>query len=402
MCITKKVLSSRSRLLLLGLASMTFAFQGKPPQLPAPYHTPSASNTPKVIPRPDGAQLSLPKGFTVEVYAEGFEKPRFMALGPGGEVLISDSADKGVVYILRDRDKDGRAESKEKLIDGLYRPYGLAFWKDYLYVAETTSLKRYKYNSSATKVEGPGEEVVPMKDFTKAHWTRTVLFDRKGEKMYLAIGSGSNVDAGDDPRRAAINRFNPDGTGHEVVASGLRNPVALRWYPGTDTLWATVQERDGLGDDLVPDFFTTVRPGAFYGWPYAYIGPNEEPRRKGENPELVKKTVVPDVLLGAHKSVLDALFYTGKQFPKEYQGGAFLAYRGSSNRAKRVGYAVVFIPFRKAKPAGEPRDFLTGFMLGPDQREVWGRPVGLLQMPDGSLLVSEDGGNKVWRISYKR
>jgi len=380
---------------------MTFAFRGKPSQLPAPYHTPSASNAPKVIPRPDGAQLSLPKGFTAELYADGFEKPRFMALGPSGEVLISDSADKGTVYILQDRDKDGKAESKEKLLEGLYRPYGLAFWKDFLYVAETTSLKRYKYNSSATKVEGPGEEVVSMKDFTKAHWTRTVLFDRKGEKMYLAIGSGSNVDAGDDPKRAAINRYNPDGTGHEIVASGMRNPVALRWYPGTDTLWATVQERDGLGDDLVPDFFTSVRPGAFYGWPYAYIGPNEEPRRKGENPELVKKAVVPDVVLGAHKSVLDALFYTGKQFPKEYQGGAFIAYRGSSNRAKRTGYSVVFIPFKKARPAGEARDFLTGFMLGPDQREVWGRPVGLLQMLDGSLLVSEDGGNKVWKISYK-
>ncbi|MGH9425535.1 MAG: PQQ-dependent sugar dehydrogenase, partial [Terriglobia bacterium] len=209
---TKRIVSSRSILLVLGLASITLAFQEKPPQLPAPYHTPSASNAPKVIPRPDGAQLSLPKGFMAAVYAEGFEKPRFMALGPGGEVLISDSADKGTVYVLRDRDKDGRTESKEKLIDGLYRPYGLAFWKDYLYVAETTSLKRYKYNSSATTVETPGEEVVSMKDFTKAHWTRTVLFDRKGEKMYLAIGSGSNVDAGDDPKRAAINRYNPDGT----------------------------------------------------------------------------------------------------------------------------------------------------------------------------------------------
>jgi glucose/arabinose dehydrogenase len=401
MWMTKRVLAVRTFFLALTLASMTFAFQAKLPQLPAPNHTPSASNAPKVIPRPEGAQLSLPGGFTAEVYAEGFEKPRFMALGPEGEVLISDSTATGTVYVLKDRDKDGKAESKDKLLNGLDRPYGLAFWKDYLYVAEATSLKRYRYSSGQAKVDGPGEEVVPMKDFTKGHWSRTVLFDRKGEKMYLTIGSGSNVDAGDDPKRAAINRYNPDGSGHEIVATGLRNPVALRWYPGTDTLWTTVQERDGLGDDLVPDFFTTVRSGAFYGWPYAYIGPNEEPRRKGENPDLVKKTVVPDVLLGAHKSVLDALFYTGRQFPKEYRGGAFLAYRGSSNRAQRVGYSVVFIPFKKAKPAGEPRDFLTGFMLGPDQREVWGRPVGLLQMTDGSLLVSEDGGNKVWRISYK-
>ncbi len=387
-------------MLCLTADSIVGALQ-KPPTLPAPYHTPSSTNTPRVIPRPDGAQLSLPKGFVAEIYAEGFEKPRFMALGPGGEVLVSDSADKGTVYVLRDRDKDFKAESKDKLLEGLYRPYGLAFWKDYLYVGETTALKRYKYDARAAKVLGAGEEVVSMKDFTKAHWTRTVLFDRKGEKMYLAIGSGSNVDAGDPPSRAAINRYNPDGSGHEIVASGLRNPVGLRWYPGTDTLWATVQERDGLGDDLVPDYFTAIRPGAFYGWPFAYIGPNEEPRRKGENPELVKKTVVPDVLLGSHKSVLDALFYTGKQFPKEYQGGAFVAYRGSSNRSKRVGYSVVFIPFKKGRPTGEPRDFLTGFMLDPDKREVWGRPVGLLQMPDGSLLVSEDGGNKIWRIAHK-
>src|SRR4026208_1326750 len=228
---TKRIASLRSIILVIGLASITFAFKGKPPKLPEPYHTPSASNAPKVIPRPDGAHVSLPKGFTAEVYAEGFEKPRFMALGPSGEVLLSDSADKGTVYILRDEDKDDKAESKNKLLEGLYRPYGLAFWKDYLYVAETTSLKRYKYSSSATKVEGPGEEVVSMKDFAKAHWTRTVLFDRKGEKLYLAIGSGSNVDAGDDPKRAAINRYNPDGTGHEIVASGMRNPVALRWYP---------------------------------------------------------------------------------------------------------------------------------------------------------------------------
>jgi len=392
--------------ILLILAALAFvaapiaSARQQPPVLPPPYHTPSVANVPKVVPRPEGAKLHLPQGFSSAPYAEGFEKPRFMALGPAGEVLVSDSADKGAVYVLRDQDKDLRAESKEKLLDGLYRPYGLAFWKEYLYVAEATSLKRYKYDPGNTKILGAGEEVVSMKDFTKAHWTRTVLFDRKGEKMYLAIGSGSNVDAGDPPGRAAINRYNPDGTGHEVVASGMRNPVGLRWYPGTDTLWASVQERDGLGDDLVPDYFTSVRPGAFYGWPYAYIGPNEEPRRKGENPELVKKTQLPDVLLGAHVSALDAVFYTGKQFPKEYRGGAFVAFRGSSNRSKRVGYSVVFVPFKKGKPAGGPRDFLTGFMLDPDRKEVWGRPVGLLQLPDGSLLLSEDGGNKIWRIAY--
>ncbi|MSO23585.1 MAG: sorbosone dehydrogenase family protein, partial [Acidobacteria bacterium] len=201
--------------------------------------------------------------------------------------------------------------------------------------------------------------------------------------------------------RAAIHRYNPDGSGQEFVATGVRNVIGLRWYPGTKALWAAVQERDGLGDDLVPDYFTAIKPGAFYGWPYAYTGPNEDPRRKGEKPDLVKKTIAPDVQLGAHVAVLDALFYTGKQFPKEYRGGAFLAFHGSWNRSLRVGYSVAFIPFSGGKPKSGPKEFLTGFMLAPEKREVWGRPVGLLQLPDGSLLVSDDGGNKIWRISYK-
>ena len=280
------------------------------------------------------------------------------------------------------------------------RPYGLAFWKDYLYVAETTSLKRFRYDRKSMSA-GPGEEVVSMKNFGAGHWTSTILFDRKGEKMYLAIGSRSNVSAGEPPMRAAINRFNPDGSGHEIHAAGTRNPIGLRWYPGADTLWAAVQERDALGDDLVPDFFTSIRQGGFYGWPFAYIGPNEDPRRKGERPDLVKKTLVPDVPLQSHVAVLDCLFYTGRQFPAEYHGGAFLAFHGSWNRAKRIGYSVAFVPFKDGKPAGPARDFLTGWVLAPDKREVWGRPVGLLQLPDGSLLVSDDGGNKTWRVAYK-
>ncbi|MCI0723629.1 MAG: PQQ-dependent sugar dehydrogenase [Acidobacteria bacterium] len=386
---------------LLGLASIAYAFQAKNPPLPLPFHTPSANNRPQVISRPDGAQLTLPKRFSIDVYAEGFERPRFMLEGPSQEILLSDSMDAGRVYVLQDKDKDFKAESKTKIIEGLYRPYGLALWKDYLYVAEATSLKRYKYDAKSMRVDGKGEELVSLKDFGKGHWTRTILFDAQGKKMYLTVGSGSNVDAGEDPMRAAIHRYNPDGSGHEVIATGVRNVIGLRWYPGTETLWAAVQERDGLGDDLVPDFFTAIKPGGFYGWPYAYTGPNEDPRRKGENPELVKKTIVPDVQLGSHVAVLDTLFYTGKQFPKEYQGGAFLTFHGSWNRANRVGYSVTFIPFSQGKPTSGPRDFLTGFMLAPEKREVWGRPVGLFQLPNGSLLVSDDGGNKIWRISYK-
>jgi len=377
------------------IAAGAFALQVSRVKLPEPYHTPPANNRPQVIARPEGTKLVLPKGFEIEVYAEGFERPRYMMLGPGRELLLSDSMPngKGAVYVLNGKDR-------RKIIEGLDRPYGLALWKDYLYVAETTSLKRYKYDAKAMSA-GKGEEVVPMPDFGQGHWTRTVQFDAEGKKMYLTIGSGSNVSTGEDARRAAINRYNPDGTGHEIYATGLRNVIGLRWYPGAATLWAAVQERDGLGDDLVPDYFTTVKQGGFYGWPYAYIGPHEEPRNKGEKPDLVSKTITPDVVLGAHVAVLDHIFYTGRQFPKQYQGGALLALHGSWNRAKRVGYSVVWIPFKDGKPAGSTQDFLTGFMLDPDKREVWGRPVGLLQMPDGSVLVSDDGGNKIWRISYK-
>ena len=385
---------------LVAASHLLQAIQVEHPKLPEPFQTPSANNAPHVIPRPEEAKLILPKGFQIKVYAEGFERPRFMLQGPSHEILLSDSSEAGSVYVLQDKDGDFKAESKQKLLTGLDRPYGLACWKDYLYVAEATSLKRYKYDSRGLKVDGKGEEVVSLKPHGKGHWTRTVLFDSKGEKMYLTVGSASNVDAGEDPVRAAIHRYNPDGSGHEIIASGVRNAIGLLWYPGTETLWAAVQERDGLGDDLVPDYFTTITPGGFYGWPYAYIGPHEDPRRKGEKPDFVKKTIVPDVLLGSHVAVLDALFYTGRQFPKEYHGGAFLAFHGSWNRSQRVGYSVNFIPFKNGKPVSGPRDFLIGFLLDPGKREVWGRPVGLLQLPGGSLLVSDDGGNKIWRISY--
>jgi glucose/arabinose dehydrogenase len=338
----------------------------------------------------------VPSGFNAEVWADGFQKPRFMLLGPSNEILLSDSAGNGggTVWVLK-ADK-----TRKKLIEGLDRPYGLALWNNYLYVAEPQSVKRYEYDSKNVTA-GKGQEVISLAGFGGGHWTRSLLFDREGKKLYVTVGSGSNVSTGEDPRRAAINRYNPDGSGHEIYASGLRNVIGLRWLPGGSTLWAAVQERDGLGDDLVPDYFTHVQQGAFYGWPYAYTGPNEEPRNKDQRPDLVKKTLAGDVQLGSHVAVLDFLFYTGKQFPAEYQGGAFLALHGSWNRAQRVGQSVAFIPFKGGKPSGPMKEILTGWMLSPDKREVWGRPVGLLQLPDGSLLISEDGGNKIWHLSYK-
>jgi glucose/arabinose dehydrogenase len=348
-----------------------------------------------VIPQPEGARLNVPAGFHAEVWAEGFQLPRFMLLGPGGEVLVSDSArgGAGTVWVIQGKER-------KKLIEGLSQPYGLAFANGYLYVGEPTSVKRYKYDAKALTA-GAGEEVISLNGLGSGHWTRTLLFNRGNSKLYVGVGSASNVSPGEDPRRAAINVYNPDGSGHEIYASGTRNPTALHWYPNTDTLWAAVQERDLLGDDLVDDYFTHIERGAFYGWPYAYTGPHEDPRNKGQRPDLVAKTVAGDVQLGAHVAVLEFLFYTGTQFPQEYRGGAFLALHGSWNRSKRVGQSVAFIPFKDGKPSGPMKEVLTGWMISPDEREVWGRPVGLLVLPDGSLLISDDGGKKIWRLSYK-
>ena len=379
------------------LATSALFFAADSPKLPPPYATKAVNNRARVIPQPAGAKLTVPAGFHTQVWAEDFDTPRFMMLGPSNEILLSDSANPpgGIVYVF----PGGDPGKRKKLIEGLNKPFGLAMLNGYLYVGEPDSVKKFKYDAKAMTA-GPGEEVVSLKGQGSHHWTRSLLFDRAGKKLYVGVGSGSNSSPGEDPRRAAINRYNVDGSGHEIYASGTRNPIGMRWYPGTDTLWAAVQERDDLGDDLVPDYFTHIQQGGFYGWPYAYIGPNEDPTNKGLAPALVAKTIVPDVLMGAHRAVLDFIFYTGKQFPAEYQGGAFVAQHGSWNRSKRVGQSIAFVPFKDGKPSGPPREFLTGWMLGPDERDVWGRPVGLLQLPDGSLLISEDGNKKIWHVTY--
>ena len=230
--------------------------------LPEPFHTPSASNRPQVVDRTEGAVLTVPPGFEVEEYMAGFDnRPRFMVLGPGNEILLTDSGERreptGSVYVLK-------GKSKKKILEGLDRPFGLAFHENWLYVAETTSIKRYKYDEKAMTVATPGEEIIPLNDFGKGHWTRSLLFDRDHKKLYVTVGSGSNIDLNEDPMRAALHRFNPDGSGHEIVASGLRNTIGLRWHPGSDDLWAAVQERDGLGDDLVSDYLVQIKEGAFY------------------------------------------------------------------------------------------------------------------------------------------
>ena len=364
-------------------------------ELPAPFATPSVRNNPTVVPRPDGATLTAPPGFVVEEFMDfAGMRPRFMMLGPGNEILISDTSGNGSVFVI----KDG---VRTAIIEKLDRPYGLALKGDQLYVAEPTSIKVYTYDAKTLKVTSSGKEIISLAGMGTGHNTRTLAFNRDGSKLYLSVGSQSNIDLGEDPMRAAVHRYNPDGTGHETIATGLRNAVGMRFYPGTDDLWVTVHERDALGDDLAPDYATKVEMGGFYGWPIAYIGPHVEPRHKDVDMKKVESTLYPDVILGGHVGPLDLAFYTGKMFPARYQGGMFVALHGSWNRSQRQGYKIAFIPFKNRMATAGPEDFVSGWMLAPDKKEVWGRPVGLLQMPDGSLLVSDDGGRKVWRISYK-
>jgi glucose/arabinose dehydrogenase len=358
------------------------------------------TNPPRVIPRPEGANLNLPAGFEIGTFAEGFTQPRWMALAPNGDVFLSDSR-AGKIVVLRDSNKDGVAEERFVFAEGLKQPFGIAFWRDYVYVGNTNAITRYRYKPGQTAAEGPAEKIadVPGEGY-REHWTRNILFSPDGKKMYVTVGSESNVSVEPDPMRATITEYNPDGTGKRTYASGTRNPIGLAWLPGTRKMWAAVQERDRLGDDLVPDYVTEIKDGGFYGWPYGYMG-FEDPRRKGERPDLLKKMLTGNVLIQAHSAILGLTFYEGRMFANEYRGDAFVALHGSWNRTKRTGYKIIRIRFRNGKPVGGYDDFITGWMLGPDNRDVWGRPVGLLVLTDGSMLITDDGANKIWRVTYR-
>ncbi len=377
-------------------------FSYDPAKLPAPFHTESARRSSRIVPPPAGAKLSLPKGFKINVFAEGnFREPRWMALAPNGDVFLSDARANSLI-VLRDKNKDGVAEERFVFSDALSQPFGIAFHKGWVYVANTDSVVRFAYKSGQTKADGPPEKLVELTaGGYNQHWTRNVLFSPDGTKMFVSIGSATNVSVEADPKRAAISVYDPDGKNHRIYASGLRNPIGLAWNPKTGQLWTAVNERDGLGDDLVPDYATSVKEGGFYGWPYSYLGQNEDPRRKGESPDLVKKAIVPDVIFQSHVAALGIQFYSGKMFPKEYQGDAFVAFHGSWNRQKLSGYRVVRIRFKNGKLVGNQyEDFVSGWLPSEDSNEVWGRPVGLLVAADGSLLITDDGGDKVWRVSY--
>lgn len=371
--------------------------------LPPPEVQKGPVNFSRVIPRPEGANLTLPQGFEASVFAEGdLKRPRMLALAPNGDIFVAES-EGNRISILRDKDNDGKIDERFVFASDLARPFGMAFWRDYLYVGDTDAVIRFKYKPGQTAAEGAPEKIadLPMNGY-REHWTRNLIFNADGSKLYVTVGSKSNVDAGEEPMRAAVSEFNPDGTGHRLYATGTRNPIGLAWNPTTKRLWASVQERDLIGNDLVPDYVTELKQGSFYGWPYSYIGRNEDPRRKGEKPDLVQKAIVPDVLIQAHSAVLGLVFYEGNMFPEEYRGDAFVALHGSWNRSKRTGYKIIRIRFKNGKPVGGYDDFLTGWMLGEDNPEVWGRPVGLLVLKDGSMLVTDDGADKIWRVSYSK
>ncbi len=372
-------------------------YEIKPEQLPPPNMKEDADN------RPQGAELTLPPGFEISTFAEGwFERPRGMALARNGDIFVADSA-AGKVLVLRDSDKDGKAEENFTFVEGMLQPYGIALWRDYVYVGNTNAVVRFRYKTGQTKAEGKPEKILdlPGKGY-REHWTRNVAFGPSGEKLYVTVGSESNVDVEPEPMRAAITEANPDGSGKRIFASGTRNPIGLAFNPADKKLWAAVQERDRIGDDLPPDFVTEIKDGGFYGWPYSYAGKNPDPRRKGERDDLVQKALVPDVLIQAHSAVLGLVFYEGKMFPEDYRGDAFVALHGSWNRNRRTGYKIVRIPFANGKPTGGYDDFVVGWMLDENRKEVWGRPVGLLVLDDGSLLITDDGADKVWRVAYRQ
>lgn len=379
--------------------------------LPEPYATESARNGAEVVDVPDDAVLRVPAGFAVQVWADDLESPRWLALDSDGAVLLVESRENRIKR-LRDADGDGVAESVETIAtsaNGLDLPMGLAFLDGALYVGNTSDVRRYAYAASGP-IGGEGEIVtdLPGRGYNQ-HWTRNVVASPDGDSLYVTVGSESNVDVEELPR-ASVFRMAPDGSGRETVSFGLRNPVGLAFHPATGVPYTTVNERDGLGDDLVPDYLTAIGADAdgeprFYGWPYAYVTPDAlDPRRmddgRSEAPDLAARTAMPDVLFQAHSAALGLQFYDGEVFPERYRGGAFVAMRGSWNRDPGTGYKVVFVPFEDGRPVGHYEDFLTGFLLDPSGPTTFGRPVGLLVLPDGSLLVTEEVNGRIYRVSY--
>jgi glucose/arabinose dehydrogenase len=375
--------------------------------MPAPYATASVRNQPKIAPPPEGAMPQVPAGFRVVKFADGLNKPRMIRTAPNGDLFVAES-NANRIRVLRDANGDGKPEINEIFAEGLNQPFGIAFHPlganpQYIYIANTGSVVRFPYQSGDTKARAASETIVSTisgggRLEGGGHWTRDIVFSKDGSKMYVSVGSRSNVsDDETEARRARIFEYTPDGKNERVYADGIRNPVGLAIHPVSGELWTSVNERDELGDHLVPDYVTRVRDGGFYGWPWYYIGPNQDPRHQGKRPELKDKVIVPDVLIQSHTASLGLAFYTGGQFPSEYRNLPFVAQHGSWNRSRRTGYKVIYLPMQGGKATGEYVDFMTGFVT--PEGDVWGRPVAVTVGRDGSLFVTDDGGNVIWRIS---
>lgn len=407
-------------------ASGTF---GATPKIGAPTAgaIPTLNNA-KAVGWPAGGAPVPAAGFTVTRYAEGLAHPRWLYLLPNGDVLVAESssrpsAGKGIetqvannlmrsggaftddanhITLLRDTDGDGVVDLKRQFIGGLNQPMGMVLIGDSLYVANTDALLRFPYAADVTSISTAGEKILdlPYHAANNGHWTRTLAGSADGSKLFIAIGSASNIgEAGAEAEkdRAAIWELDLATKAHRVYASGLRNPVGIGWEPSTQTLWTSVNERDLLGDDLVPDYFTSVKDGAFYGWPWSYYGQHVDARVTPQDAAMVARAIAPDYALGAHTASLGLHFYTGTTLPTAYRGGAFIGQHGSWNRSVPAGYKVIFVPFANGKPSGPPQDFLTGFLNA--REEAQGRPVGVAQDRTGAILVADDVGAIVWRVA---
>ncbi|WP_432711073.1 PQQ-dependent sugar dehydrogenase [Pedobacter sp.] len=395
--------------------------------LPEPNPDASKNKFSKVIGWPEGKTPVAPKGFTVTKFASDIKSPRNIYVAPNGDIFVvlantersakdkveavvtgkakSEQGGKSAntVVLFRDTNNDGKPDIQSEFLTGLNQPYGVLVIDDAFYVANTDGLWKYPYKQGDISISEKGTKIMdlPAGGYNN-HWTRNLIANADNSKIYITVGSGSNVGENGmehEKNRANVLEINPDGTGFNIYASGLRNPVGMDWAPGTTVLWTAVNERDGLGDDLVPDYITSVQKGAFYGWPYAYFGANEDPRLKGQRADLVKKTIKPDVAVGSHTASLGLAFYDGKKFPAKYNDGAFIGQHGSWNRSVLSGYKVAFVPFKDGKPTGPLEDFLTGFIADLDKAEVYGRPVGIAVTKDGALLVADDVSNTVWRVA---
>ncbi|WP_118951733.1 PQQ-dependent sugar dehydrogenase [Taibaiella helva] len=392
--------------------------------LPQPFATESAVNLSKVIGWPDSLAPKAPEGFTVTRFASGLNSPRWIYVAPNGDILVSEartgrhrgigskmvSSSRNVndedganrILLFRDTDNDGVPDVTSHFLTELNQPFGMLILGSSFYVANTDGIWQYPYKEGDTRISGQGKKIVslPAGGYNN-HWTRNIITNEAKDRLYISVGSGSNVaehGMDNEVRRANILVTDPDGGNERIYASGLRNPVGMDWAPGTQTLWTAVNERDELGDELVPDYLTSVKPDGFYGWPYAYWGQHPDPRLKGEHMELVRRTLTPDVNLGAHTASLGLAFNKGKSFPEAYTGGAFIGQHGSWNRSELSGYKVVYVPFKNGKPNGKPQDFLTGFIVKPGESEVYGRPVGVAFTRNGYMLVADDGANIIWCV----